>query len=95
MHKPQLFVVATAFFAGAARPADPSLRHSRNRQRELALQKPKLRFRGPRIAPGGSQRLPTRVSPSLVRALRDARGSPPWTPGTTATQPPVWVPIGR
>ena len=27
--------------------------------------------------------------------LRDARGSPPWTPGTTAPQPLVWVTIGR
>ena len=78
-------------------PPDPSLRHSRNRQRELALQKPHLTH-GPspsRIAPGGPQRLPTRAAPSLVRALRVARGSPPWTPGTTAPQPPVWVPIGR
>jgi DNA replication protein DnaC len=31
---------------------------------------------GPRIAPRGPQRLPTRVAPSLVRALRDTRGSP-------------------
>ena len=36
---------------------------------------------GPRIAPGGPQRLPTRAAPSLMRALRDARGSPPWTSG--------------
>ena len=34
------------------------------------------------IAQGGPQRLPTRAAPSLVRALRDARGSPPWTPWT-------------
>jgi len=34
------------------------------------------------IAPGSPQRLPTRAAPSLVRALRDARGSPPWTPWT-------------
>ena len=62
----------------------------------LALQKTEPdRSEGPRIAPGGPQRLPTRAAPSLVRALRDARGSPPWTPGTTATQPPVWVAIGR
>src|SRR5947209_5911843 len=79
----------------AARSPDPSLRHSRNRQRELALQKPHLTH-GPspsRIAPGGPQRLPTRAAPSLVRALRVARGSPPWTPGTTATQPLVRVAI--
>ena len=50
---------------------------------------------GPRIAPGRPQRLPTRVAPSLVRALRDTRGSPPWTPWTTATQPLMWVVIGR
>ena len=34
------------------------------------------------IAHGGPQRLPTRAAPSLVKALRDARGSPPWTPWT-------------
>jgi hypothetical protein len=34
------------------------------------------------IAHGGPQRLPARAAPSLVRALRDARGSPPWTPWT-------------
>src|SRR5437762_9335037 len=34
------------------------------------------------IAHGGPQRLPTRAAPSLVRALRDARGSPPWTTWT-------------
>lgn len=34
------------------------------------------------IAHGGPQRLPTRAAPSLVRALRDARVSPPWTPWT-------------
>ena len=34
------------------------------------------------IAHGGPQRLPTRAAPSLVRALRVARGSPPWTSWT-------------
>jgi hypothetical protein len=34
------------------------------------------------IAHEGPQRLPTRAAPSLVRALRVARGSPPWTPWT-------------
>jgi hypothetical protein len=34
------------------------------------------------IAHGGPQRLPTRAAPSLVRARRVARGSPPWTPWT-------------
>ena len=47
------------------------------------------------IAHGGPQRFLTRASPSLMTALRDARGSPPWTPGTTAAQPLVWVAIGR
>ena len=56
---------------------------------------PDLSVRASRIDPGGPQRLPTRAAPSLVRALRVARGSPPWTPGTTAPQPPVWVPIAR
>jgi hypothetical protein len=31
---------------------------------------------------GGPQRLPPRAAPSLVRALRVAPGSPPWTPWT-------------
>jgi hypothetical protein len=35
------------------------------------------------LAHGGPQRLPTRAAPSLVRVLRDARGSPPWTPWTS------------
>jgi hypothetical protein len=51
------------------------------------------------IAHGGPQRLPTRADPSLVRALRDARGSPPWTPwtilcrltGTTLLMQPVFL----
>ena len=34
------------------------------------------------IAHGGPQRLPTRAAPSLVRARRVVRGSPPWTPWT-------------
>jgi IstB-like ATP binding protein len=49
----------------------------------------------PRIAPGGPQRLSTCAARSLVRALRDAPGSPPWTPGTTALQPLNWVQIAR
>jgi hypothetical protein len=32
--------------------------------------------------PRGPQRLPTRAVLSLVRARRDVRGSPPWTPWT-------------
>jgi DNA replication protein DnaC len=56
---------------------------------------PETRDHDPQIAPGGPQRLPTRAAPSLVRAPRDARGSPPWTPGTTTTQPPMWAPIAR
>ena len=51
------------------------------------------------IAHGGPQRLPTRAAPSLVRALRVARGSPPWTPwtilcrltGTTLFMQPIFV----
>src|SRR5438105_784280 len=34
------------------------------------------------LAHAGPQRLPTRAAPSLMRALRVARGSPPWTPWT-------------
>ena len=51
------------------------------------------------IAHGGPQRYPTRAAPSLMRALRDARGSPPWTPwtilcrltGTTGLMQPLLV----
>src|SRR4249920_3610813 len=38
------------------------------------------------IAHGGPQRRPTRAAPSLVRARRDARGSPPWTPWMIRSQ---------
>jgi len=37
----------------------------------------------PRLAPEGPQAPPTRAAPSLVRALRNARGARPWTSGTT------------
>jgi len=37
------------------------------------------------IAHGGPQRLPARDAPSLAKALRVARGSPPWTPWTIRT----------
>ena len=51
------------------------------------------------IAHGGPQRYPTRAAPSLMGALRDARGSPPWTPwtilcrltGTTGLMQPLLV----
>jgi len=79
---------------GAARSADPSLRYSRNRQRKLALQEPNLRSVARGSHPGvhsASPRAPLRRS----KALRAARGSPPWTPGTTATQQPGWVVIAR
>jgi acyl-CoA reductase-like NAD-dependent aldehyde dehydrogenase len=42
------------------------------------------------IAHGGPQRLPTRAAPSLVRALRVARGSPPWTPWTILCRANDW-----
>src|SRR6516165_7446366 len=51
------------------------------------------------IAHGGPQRYPTRAAPSLMGALRDARGSPQWTPwtilcrltGTTGLMQPLLV----
>ena len=54
-------------------PPDPSLRNHRNRQRELALQTPRLS--APRLAPVGKQAPPTHATPALVKALRDARGT--------------------
>ena len=47
----------------------------------------------PRGSPPGVHSASPRAAPSLVRARCVARGSPPWTPGTTAPQPPVRVPI--
>ena len=38
------------------------------------------------IAHGGPQRLPTRAAPSLVRALRDARGTLLFAIGTSLPQ---------
>jgi len=40
----------------------------------------------PRLAPVGKQAPPTRAAPSLVRALRDARGAPLFATGTSLTQ---------
>ncbi len=59
--------------------------------------KNRSRPRGPksRGSPSGGGHLPTRAVLSLIRALRDTRGSSPWTPETTVPQPPAWVPIGR
>src|SRR6516225_164567 len=48
-----------------------------------------------RIAPGGPRSLPTRVAPSLVRALRDARGSPCVDSGDDRYPTLVRVVIGR
>jgi hypothetical protein len=42
----------------------------------------------------GPQSLPTRVAASLVGALRDTRGSPPWTTWTTRLRGQYWTPIG-
>ena len=52
------------------------------RRRLVASRKPRCMTARALIAHGGPQRLPTRAAPSLVRALRVARGSPPWTPWT-------------
>jgi DNA replication protein DnaC len=59
------------------RSQGPIAAPARHRQRKLRC----MNARVP-IAHGGPQRLPTRAAPSLVRALRVARGSPPWTPWT-------------
>ncbi len=65
--------------------ADAILDRIIHRAHRIELKGPSLRRRlvaAEMIAHGGPQRLPTRAAPSLVRALRDARGSPPWTPWT-------------
>src|SRR5260370_26253340 len=62
---------------GAARPPDPPLRHRRDRQRELALQEPRL-IRQPPTCPSLASCSP----PS--RTLRAASGGGLW-PSLTAT----------
>jgi DNA replication protein DnaC len=47
----------------------------------------------PRLAPVGKQAPPTRAAPSLVRALRDARGTLLFATGTSLTQCPEGVPF--
>ena len=85
----------------AARPAHPSLRHRRDRQRELALQEARLSTPSPDPTPGGfaqvgAQAPPARAAPSLVRALRDARGALLCTTWTSRQQPrSAGVKIGR
>src|ERR1700757_5051984 len=68
----------------APRPPDPSLRNHRNRQRELALQTPRLSATP--ACPGGQTGPPTRAAPSLVRTLRDARGTLLFATGTSLSQ---------
>src|SRR5713226_5250259 len=62
-----------------ARSPDPPLRHHRDRQHQLAIQKPQLTKPSPGPPPGlthvGAQEPPTRAATSLVGALRVARGS--------------------
>jgi hypothetical protein len=79
----------------------PSLRHRRDRQRELALQEARLSTPSPDPTPGGfaqvgAQAPPARAAPSLVRALRDARGALLCTTWTSRQQPrSAGVKIGR
>src|SRR5580658_6739011 len=85
---------------GPARPAYPPLRDRRDRKRELALQEPRLSRKTPapgspppRVPPVGTQAPPTRVAPSLVRALRVARGALLCTTGITRQRGQHWTPI--
>src|SRR6187402_2565058 len=54
----------------AARPPDPPLRHRRDRQRQLALQKPRRRSRSPRS--------PRLRNPGQLRRAERYRQNPPF-----------------
>jgi hypothetical protein len=90
---------------GTPRSSHPSLRDHRNRQRVLAVQEPQLNRKTPsppqtphpRLAQVGKQAPPARAAPSLVRALRVARGSllfATWTsPQRRSERGPFCTPI--
>jgi hypothetical protein len=65
----------------------PSLRNRQNRQRELALQKPRLS--ATRLAPVGKQATSHARASSLIKALRDARGTLLFATGTTLDPMPI------
>src|SRR6266849_5866314 len=77
-----------------ARSPDPPLRHHRDRQHQLAIQKPQLTKPSPGPPPGlthvGAQEPPTRAATSLVRALRVARGSLLCTTWISPIPSPQW-----
>jgi hypothetical protein len=77
-------VVAAQDDNRAARPSHASLRNHRNRQRELALQTPRLSTTP--ACPGGQTGTSQRAASSLVRALRDARGTLLFATGTSLPQ---------
>ena len=77
----------------------PSLRYRRDRQRQLAAQKPELkpspRTPHPAVDPVGPQEPPTAGTASAWGARSAGRGPLLWTTGTTAWQPKKGVPIAR
>ena len=82
---------------GAARPADPSLRNHRNRQRELALQAPRLNRCTTPACPGG-QTGTSHARRSVARegTARRARGPPVRyrdKPEPMPKRGPFWMPI--
>ena len=71
----------------SARPSDPSLRHRRDRQRQLALQKPRLsrssRSDSNSACTGGSTGTPRAPLRQPLGGHVASRGSPLWTTGTS------------
>ena len=80
---------------GPARSPHPSLRHRRDRQRELALQEPRLTVRLPTGCPGGCTGTSRAVrSPVRLEHARSRRGPLLCTTGTTSSGGQHWTPIG-
>src|SRR5690242_354093 len=78
-----------------ARPPHAPLRYRRDRQRQLALQEPRLSLatERPELAPVGPQEPPARAA-SASCGHSATRGSPLWTTGTSHQhQGQFWAPI--
>src|ERR1700674_3708679 len=73
----------------AARPADPSLRNHRNRQRELALQEPRLSRRATPACPGGQ----TGTSHARRSVAREGTARPARVPPIRYRDKPVPTPV--
>src|SRR5207248_11139524 len=81
---------------GSPRSPDPSLRHPRDRKRELALQEPSLTPRKsspPKLAPVGPQGPPARRCVSLSTGTPQRAGPPYGLPAQAAAKGPFCTPI--